>query len=210
MDEFRKDLNVLINKLQQDSDEGTVKKLKMLKDRLIGLRRDHIVKISHSVMELICARHLIIHGYDVEVERLLDGISCDLYCVKGLGTLIVEIETGFIPPEHALDPLTYCRARIASKITRYSNFAHKFCLGTPPHYIMQIPPALTKPSRFRTEEEVKEIKKLCDIYYSNPPVSIEEIKNARIHAIFILDVDKATVKETEPEGYTEKASWWSY
>ncbi len=75
---------------------------------------------------------------------------------------------------------------------------------------MQIPPALTKPSRFRTEEEVKEIKKLCDIYYSNPPVSIEEIKNARIHAIFILDVDKATVKETEPEGYTEKASWWSY
>ncbi len=210
VDEFERDLSVLMGRLGEKSDERTMERLNVLKDRLVNLHEDNLVKISHSVMELTCARHLIIGGYDVEVERFLDGLSCDLYGVKGLGTLIVEVETGFIPPEHALDPLTYCRARIASKITRYSDYANKFCLGVPPHYIIQIPQALVKPPRYRDKDEVEEIKGLCDLYYSNPPVSHEEIRNARLHAVYILDIDNATVQETDPEDYAEKAALWGY
>jgi len=35
-------------------------------------------------------------------------------------------------------------------------------------------------------------------------VSLEEIRNARLHAIYIIDVDETTVQETEPSAYTEK------
>jgi len=205
VDEFERDLSILLERLKESSDKKTYKKLKVLRDRLVSLHKDNLVKINHSVLELICARHLILRGYKADVECLLDGLSCDLFGGRGLGTLLVEVETGFIPPEHALDPLNYCRARIASKIARYSGYANKFCLGTPPHYIIQIPPPLTKPPRYRTEEDMKEVKSLCDLYYTNPPVSLEEVRNARLHAIYILDADKATVHEIDLETYSEKA-----
>ncbi|RLI07942.1 hypothetical protein DRO42_07270 [Candidatus Bathyarchaeota archaeon] len=184
-------------------------KLLRLRDRLLQLHSKNLVKINHSIMELVCARHLIQSGFDVELEHTLDGVSCDIYAVKGFGTLIVEVETGFVPPEHALDPRSYLRARIASKITRYSGFANKFCLGTPPHYIMQIPPALTKPPRFRTQEEVAAIKRLCDLYYTSPPVTFEEIRNARLHSIYAIDVDNLSVREWDVNEYMGKAALWS-
>jgi len=206
VEEFERDLNLLVERLNETSDEVTRKRLKALRDELIYLHSKRLVKINHSVMELVCAKHLILSGYEVEVERLLNGLSCDLYAVKGLGRLIVEVETGFVPPDHALDPLIYCKARIASKIARYSNYADKFGLGTPPHYILPIPHTLIKPPRYRTLKELQEIKDLCDLYYSNPPVSLEEIRNARLHVIYVLDVDQATVWETDPTDYVEKAA----
>jgi hypothetical protein len=201
LDRFERDLDALMDRLRLDSDEDTVERLKKLRDKLVGLHKDNLVKINHSVMELVCARHLILRGYEVDVERTLNGLSCDLYGVKGFGSLIVEVETGFVPPEHALDPMTYCRARIASKVARYSGYSNKFCLGTPPHYIMPVPPVFIKPPRYRTDKEVREIKQLCDLYYSNPPVSPSEIKNARLHAIYLLDVEKGAVQEVDPEDY---------
>jgi hypothetical protein len=122
-----------------------------------------------------------------------------------LGNLIVEVETGFIPPENALAPLTYTSARIASKIIRYSNFAGKFALGVPPHYILPFSQALAKPPRNRADWEILQIKNLCDAYYQKPAVTIEEIKNARIHEIYIIDVDHAKVKEIDPEAYLKRA-----
>jgi hypothetical protein len=122
MKKFDRDLGVLLTRLNEGVDRDTKEKLNRLRDRLIRLNEENLVKINHSVMELVCAKHLILKGYDVDVERPLeDGLICDLYGVKGYGVLIVEVETGFVPPNHALDPATYCKARIASKITRYSN-----------------------------------------------------------------------------------------
>jgi hypothetical protein len=180
-----------------------------LRNRLVDLYALNRVKINHSVMELICAKHLIQNGFQVELEYTINRISCDVYATKGYGTAIVEVETGFVSPKNALDPLTYLRARIASKITRYSEFANKFILATPPYYIMQIPPALTKPPRYRSDEEISEIKGLCDLYYTNPPVVLEEIKNARLHSIYALDVDLVSVKEWEVNEYLGKAALWS-
>jgi hypothetical protein len=127
-----------------------------------------------------------------------------LYSIKGYGNLIVEIETGFIPPEYALFPLTYTSARLASKIIRYSSFAGKFALGMPPHYVLPFPRALARPPRKRTPEEIEAIKKLCDRYYQNPPVTEEEICNARIQEIYMIDVDKAKVQEIDPEAYMKR------
>ena len=57
-------------------------------------------------------------------------LVCDIYAKKGGGNTIVEIETGFTPPDHAMDTIDYFSARIMSKIARYSNHCSKFSLAT--------------------------------------------------------------------------------
>jgi hypothetical protein len=203
---FEQDLTALLSRLTIGVEKEVENKLNMLKDWLVNLQKENVVKINHSVMELVCAKHLILKGYEVQLEYPLnDVLTCDLYAIKGYGNLIVEIETGFIPPEYALCPLTYTSARLASKIIRYSSFAGKFALGMPPHYILPFPHALAKPPRRRTPEEIKAIKNLCDNYYQNPPVTEEEICNARIQEIYIIDVDQAKVQEIDPEAYMKRA-----
>lgn len=209
LNRFKKDIESIISKMRSQLNDDDYAKILILKDRLLHLNSQNLVKINHSIMELVCATHLIHDGFEVDLEYTLKKVSCDIYAVKGYGSVIVEVETGFVPPEHALDPLTYLRARVASKITRYSGFANKFILATPPHYIMQIPPSLTKPPRFRTDEEVSSIKELCDLYYTSPPVEVEEIRNARLHAIHTIDVDSISVREWEVNEYLGKAALWT-
>ena len=50
-----------------------------------------------------------------------------------------------------------------------------------------------------------QIKKLCDAYYQKPPVTIEEIRNARIQEIYIMDVDRGKVQEIDPDAYLKRA-----
>jgi hypothetical protein len=203
-EKFEEDLESLMQKLSQDLQGKTKESLDRLKDRLIALHKSNVVKINHTVMELVCAKHLILKQYDVDIEHQLGAtLTCDLYATKGYGSLIVEVETGFIPPEHALDPSAYLLARIASKVIRYSNYADKFALGIPPHYILPIPPLLTVPPRQRTIETLKDMKSLCDRYYLSPPVSLDEVKNARLHTVYVIDVDNASIQEINPETYVK-------
>ena len=203
---FEQDLSNLMLKLTDGMNKEEETKLNDLRDWLLKLQKENVVKINHSVMELVCAKYLIQKGYNVQLEyRLNDLLTCDLYSTKGYGNLIVEIETGFIPPEHALDPLTYLSARLASKIIRYSSFAGKFALGVPPHYVLSFPNALAKPPRRRAPAEVAYVKNLCDMYYHKPPVTEEDILNARIQEIYIIDVDHAKVLEIDPEAYMKRA-----
>jgi len=204
MNKFNRDLEILLARLNSDTDEEAQKKLVVLRDKLIRLHEENVVKINHSVMELVCAKHLVLKGYEVDIERPVDGLVCDLYGVKGLGSHIVEVETGFIPPRHALNPANYRKSRIASKIIRYGNHSDKFALGVPPYYLLQIPDILVKPPRDRTPKDLKYLKTLCDLYYKNPPVSLAEIRNARIHNIYIIDVDEINTKEVDPATYLKK------
>jgi len=209
MNKFNRDIEILLARLNSDTDEESQKKLNVLRDKLIRLHEENVVKINHSVMELVCAKHLILKGYEMDIERSVDGLVCDLYGVKGLGSHIVEVETGFIPPSHALDPANYRKSRIASKIIRYGNHSDKFALGVPPYYMLQIPDILVKPPRDRTVKDLKYLKTLCDLYYRNPPVSLDEIRNARIHIIYIIDVDEIAIREVDPATYLKKRGIFS-
>jgi hypothetical protein len=209
MNKFNRDLEILLARLNSDTDEEAQKKLNVLRDKLIRLHEENVVKINHSVMELVCAKHLILKGYEMDIERPVDGLVCDLYGVKGFGSHIVEVETGFIPPRHALDPANYRKSRIASKIIRYGNHSDKFALGVPPYYMLQIPDILVKPPRDRTVKDLKYLKTLCDLYYRNPPVSLDEIRNARIHIIYIIDVDEIAIREVDPATYLKKRGIFS-
>jgi hypothetical protein len=200
-EKFEEDLEVLTSELNAGMQPEERESLNTLKNRLLTLQRSNVVKINHSVMELVCAKPLIQKGYQVQVEYQLEpALTCDLYATKG-GDHIIEVETGYVPPEHALDPSTYLLARIASKITRYSNHTGRFALGTPPHYILPIPQELLKMPKDRTIENLKTIKTLCDLYYTNPPVTMDEVRNARIHSIYTIDVDNLATQEIDPETY---------
>jgi hypothetical protein len=184
--------------------EEIVERMNFVKKRLIELYMRNLVKINHSAMELVCAKHLIRYGYKVDVEKLLtDILICDVYAEKGDGAAIVEIETGFIPPEHALDPLSYYAARIASKIARYSKYANQFVLATPPVSVLPIPALFRRPPRDRRPSEIKKVKVLCDKYYKNPPVTEDEILNGRLHITYIINIDAGKVVEMDIDSYFE-------
>jgi len=203
---FEEDLTVLVARLSADMTEDAKNKLDKLKGNLLEMQKANVVKINHSVMEMVCAKYLILKGYEVEVEYPLDALlTCDLYSTKGYGNFIVEIETGYIPPEHAMDPMTYTSARLASKIVRYSCFAGKFAIGVPPHYVLPLPSALAVPPRRRTSQDIEHIKMLCDRYYEKPPVTEEGVRNARIHEIYVIDVDRLRVQVMDPEAYMKRA-----
>lgn len=209
MDKFSQDLDALMTRLVTECDSQSEERMKALEQRLIDLKERNLLKINHSVLEMIVAKYLILDGYDVDLEHVIDdGLSCDVYARKGDGVLIVEVETGYVPPAHALDPMDYIRARIASKIARYSNHCDKFCLGGPPHYVMPIMPFFTRPPRDRSTAEVDLVKGYCDSYYTSPPVSLSEIMNSRIHSVSIIDVENARLREMSPDEYINLTVDW--
>ena len=203
---FRTDLYQLATKACSGDSQDSRSKVFGVADMLVELYRKNLVKINHSALELVCARSLIKQGYAVKVEHRLDRtLVCDVMGSRGDGNLIVEIETGFIPPEAALEPTAYARSRIASKIARYSRFAGEFALGTTPSYVLDLPEFFMKPPRDRTRDEAKKIKGLTDVRYNKPPISIEELMQARLHLVVLIDVDSATTQELDPETYARTA-----
>ncbi|MEM3079557.1 MAG: hypothetical protein QXF21_04490, partial [Thermoproteota archaeon] len=99
---FEEDVETLVKRIGRNVDQDIKIRLENLKNRLIELSQKGLVKINHSVMELVCAKHLMLKGYDVDVEHDLGGgLICDVYAVRGHGTLVVEVETGYVPPENA-------------------------------------------------------------------------------------------------------------
>ncbi len=172
-------------------------------DKLVNLFSRGLVKTNHSVMEVVVAGFLIRKGYElVEVEYKLDNdLVCDIYGVKADSTLVVEVETGFTPPSNAVDPLSYLKARIVSKIARYGKYAAKMTLAIPPYYAAPIPGILLKPPKARSKKELEKLKRLVDRYYHNPPVPLKDLHEARLHSILIVDVEDARVEEVDPIYY---------
>ena len=197
----------ILKRLSRGMDEQSNLRLKSLGERLLDLHENAETDLTQSVMELICARELIVSGYMVNVEYSLDSnLTCDVYAVKGEGVLIIKVETGDTPPIHALNPNSFSQAKISSKISRYSPRASKFGLATPNSNILQVPYLFIKPPRDRSDEEVERIRRLCDKLYSKPPLSFDQIKDARLHSIVLIDIDHGHTREIDPETYQELQS----
>ena len=179
-------------------------KINFVRERLIELYKKNLVKINHSVLEIICASNLISHGYTVDIEKQLSNILvCDVFATKGDGTFIMEIETGFTPPDHALDTIDYYVARLSSKIARYSKYCSKFALATPVVGILPIPKLFLKPPKDRKPDEIQKIKSLVDRFYKNPPIDADDILNAHLHSIYLINIDKGFAKPLDPYTYLD-------
>jgi hypothetical protein len=201
---FSNDIFVMSEKLSKNLKENDVPKLNYVGQQLIGMYKKNLVKINHSILELICASNLISRGFTVDVEKdVSDILVCDIFAKKGGGNNIIEIETGFTPPEHAMDTIDYFSARIMSKIARYSQHCSKFSLATPVVGLLPISKIFLLPPNARKKEDVQKIKDLCDRYYKNPPIEYDDILNAHLHSIYLINIDKGFAKELDPQGYVD-------
>ncbi len=204
LERFREDVYEVTEKLSQNLQENNIPKLNYVRQRLVELYQENLVKINHSVLELICASTLIARGYVVDVEKSVsDILVCDIFAKKGDGSTIIEIETGFTPPEHALDTIDYYTARIISKIARYSQHCSKFSLATPVIGLLPIPKIFQIPPNSRDKSEIEKTQNLCNRYYKNPPIKFDEILNARLHSVYLIHIDKGFSKELDPSAYLE-------
>ena len=204
LEKFRDDVYEITEKLSSKLNDEQKPRLNYVRQRLIEMYQKNLVKINHSVLELICASNLISHDYLVDVEKpVSDVLVCDIFAKKGDGTTIIEIETGFTPPEHALDTVDYYAARIMSKIARYSKYCSKFSLATPVIGILPLAKLFLVAPQFRTQDEITKVKSICDQFYKNPPIEYSDIQNARLHSIFLIHIDKGFAKELDPARYME-------
>ena len=204
LEKFRNDVYAVTDRLSSKLTEEDLSKLNFVRQQLIVMYQKNLVKINHSILELICAADLIANGYSVEAEKqITDILVCDLFAQKGDGNTIIEIETGFTPPDHAMDTIDYSTARIMSKIARYSKYCSKFSLATPVTGIIPIPKIFLIPPNARKKEDIKKVQDLCDRYYKNPPINYDDILNARLHSIYLINVDKNFAKSLDPQGYVD-------
>ena len=204
VEKFTDDVYAIAQRLSEGKSAEVKARINYVREKLIELYQKNLVKINHSVLEIICASNLISQGYSIDIEKpLSDSLVCDVFATKGDGTFIMEIETGFTPPDHALDTIDYYVARIASKIARYSKYCSKFGLATPVVGILPVPKLFLKSPVERTEDEIKKIKTLCDRFYKNPPIDYDDILNARLHSIYLINIDKGFAKQLDPCSYLE-------
>ncbi len=204
VEKFQDDVYTITERLSEHLSPEFIPKLNFVRQNLIEYYKKNLVKINHSVLELICAAELISHGFSVDVEKSIsDVLVCDLFGKKGDGTAIIEIETGFTPPEHALDTVDYYAARIVSKIARYSKHCEKFSLATPVVNILPISDIFLLPPNIRKPDDVQKLKKLCDRFYKNPQIKLEDIQNAHIHSVYLINTDKGFAKEMDPKLYLQ-------
>ena len=204
VEKFQDDVYSITELLSENLSPELIPKLNFVRQNLIEYYKKNLVKINHSVLELICAAELISHGFSVDVEKSIsDVLVCDLFGKKGDGTSIIEIETGFTPPEHALDTVDYYAARIVSKIARYSKHCGKFSLATPVVNILPMSEIFLLPPNTRKPEDIEKLKKLCDRFYKNPQIKLNDIQNAHIHSVYLINTDKGFAKEMDPESYIQ-------
>jgi len=204
IEKFQDDVFAITELLSEQLDSKDVPKLNFVRQRLIDMYKDNLVKINHSVLELICASELITQGYFVDVEKSVSNIlRCDIFGTRDNERRIVEIETGFTPPEHALDTVDYYIARIISKIARYSKHCDKFSLATPVVNVLPISELFLLPSHARKKEDIARLKKLCDRFYKNPKIEFNDVQNAHIDSIYLINTDKGFSKEIYPESYLQ-------
>ena len=204
VEKFQDDVYSITERLSKRLSPELIPKLNFVRQNLIEYYKKNLVKINHSVLELICAAEIISHGFSVDVEKSISNILvCDLFGKKDDGTTIIEIETGFTPPEHALDTVDYYAARIVSKIARYSKHCGKFSLATPVVNILPISDIFLLSPNARKFDDVKKLKKLCDRFYKNPQIKLEDIQNAHIHSVYLINTDKGFAKEMDPKTYLQ-------
>ncbi|MGY5876631.1 MAG: hypothetical protein RTU30_12855 [Candidatus Thorarchaeota archaeon] len=225
---FSKDMNIVLQDIESKTDSDTMEQLFVVCDRLVELNKKRLVKINHSVMQVLCAKHLIEQGYHVHVEHPLVGgqLMADLFAVRqrepeleydiesiliserlGLPrdkeALVVEVETGYVPPKAALYPVRYRQTRIAAKIARYCRYSHQFGLATPNYHVLQIPRILLRPVEQRDMDIVQKLKDECDLFYKSPPILFDTLAMSEIDSIYIINVDHINVTQIAPEKYLD-------
>lgn len=196
------DVDSVVERLGERLEGSARERLEQLGSRLKELALRRVISSNHTVMELIVAAHLLSKGYEVEVEYVLaPDLVCDVYATLNGESMIVEVETGFVPPENSVDPMAYRLARELSKVARYSKYADYFAMAIPPFHILQLPYIVFLPPEERLNWGIEYFKSLIDAYYRRPPVELEELLTAKLHYVYVVLVDALKLVELTAREY---------
>ena len=85
---FQDDVYAITELLSKNLSPDLAPKLNSVRQNLIESYKKNLVKINHSVLELICAAELISHGFTVDVENQYPIFLCVIY----LGKRVLEVQ----------------------------------------------------------------------------------------------------------------------
>jgi hypothetical protein len=68
LNQFDEDIETLISRLKIGTNPEVEEKITALARRLVELREKNLLKINHSVLEMIAAKNLVLSGYNVDLE----------------------------------------------------------------------------------------------------------------------------------------------
>ncbi len=167
----------------------------------------------HPLMILDIAYILLKQNPEIEikVEHYVGSgkkrVRTDVYAEIGNKTAIYEIETfnscfAFIEigktPDgrrifYELLPQEVIEIRLGSKAARYSRYADKFSFVIPSSKKMEILKSkaikfLQTPLEKRKKKDCRELLRLINLVYRNPPVSFDELMGAKLDGLIFLDL----------------------
>jgi hypothetical protein len=206
MRDYMKDL---INVYERVSKKfGNSCELEQVLKKIISLHKVGVLNINHSVLELITAGYLINEGYKVYVEVEMAGGVADLYAIKGID-LVIEVETGYVPPNNAVNAEEFLMGRLALKTARYSNVAHGFYIAVPSFYIPPIPSELLLKPDERNEEENRRIMSLIRRYTKAPDITLSDVKNSKIDGIITINSKELELKLIDVRSFQHLKEFYS-
>jgi hypothetical protein len=116
----------------------------------------------HAILQFIVALDLHRRGFDVSVEEPVDGVfKADVYAESPLGRVIVEVETGYVPPDRIHSLEEFLEAKMVFKAVAYSAYTDVFMIATPNHIKMPVPRELLIPVEDRDESDIMAIRELA-------------------------------------------------
>ncbi len=165
---------------------------------------------AHALLQYIVAVHLYRLGYDVQVEYgLPGGLRADVYAEAPWEELVVEVETGRVPPRLMVQYDSYMRARLAYKVLLYSVHAPT-ALAVPSYLEGFVPWQLMGDGGGR-----RGLAALIQAYYSIGGERLGRmLDRARLRRVYLisLSVDGIRVEEVEEppgsaRGHEEGLLW---
>jgi len=169
--------------------------------KLIELNKSRAVSSFHAILQYVVAMTLYKEGYDVWVEYDVGGgLTADVYAESPRGTVIVEVETGYVPPAYLSSPVEFLEARVAFKAILYSGRADIFVIATPSHIVLPRPRGLGSRAVLVDRER---LARLLELTHGKPfEWAMEELPRARVDGFVKIIVDEVSV-EPRP------SLWWS-
>ena len=136
----------------------------------------------HRLLQEIVAAGLSSMGFDVSIEEPLPGgLVADVYGEAPWGSIIVEVETGFVAPGMLESAEDYLKARIAWKSIRYSRHADLFAVAMPSFVEIPIPGVLV--GRGGRREAARLLGLLRGLMGVDGVVGLDDVMNARVDAV---------------------------
>ena len=133
------------------------------------------------------------NGFQVYLEHTVDGIHyADVYAINDAKDVIVEVETGYVPPMFIGEAETYMLARSIVKTIKYAPLADEFYIATPSYIRLPIPHVLlTTPS----DEDLVLASLLVKRFFGErwADETLRRLRDSRLDGVLLVEVARRSV-----------------